>query len=133
MAAKGRAKTLYLSNDVIELLGGGGSNLSAALTVKMQRYAQILARSKPNFTPAEWDFLHAVLRGFSADRPEHLRGIGGYVKSWPPTEGQARPPGVDPTSLAYRIEGLTFAQLVALVEAIETGAKKCILHEGFGI
>jgi hypothetical protein len=118
MSQSGKAKTVYFPSDVIKSLGNC-SNLSATIAKRLRRYTEVMLKSRPSFTPPEWVFLQQCLGDYSADRPEHLRALAPMIRAWEPKEGQGRPPGVDPGSLAYRVEALPLAQLVALIEILE--------------
>jgi len=117
------AKSVYLPPDVVTALDNRlpTESLSAALTKRLRRYEALVARTKPPFSDAEMQYIYTALNGYSAQTPENLLAIAAMVKALASAGGQ-RPMGVDPTSLAYKLEAAPFAVLLAIMERCERNA-----------
>lgn len=120
-ASRKNAKTVYLPEDVWKSLEdrAPGESVSAALTKRLRRYEAIVATAKPPVSPTELQWIRATLPSFQADIVPHLYAVPSMLRANGLAAGGARPPGIDPGAIVYRLENGGVFALALLAEALE--------------
>lgn len=123
-------RSIYLTDDTLAAMGlpateedRAGWSLSGRLNMIVERYARIIATAMPEFSEAEWsaildanngtifaDWSLTMIWANVADSPE-------LPEKW----------GINLRKLVDKLQGLSFVQAAAVVEAIERFWKHCEL------
>lgn len=109
----------YLTDRTLQIAGDGDS-LSGALNRIVDRYGEICRRTRveDRFTPAELDALRSVVNGWLAEPAATIAGgLALELEDAGPEIGDQF--GIDRAALLGKLRALTFAEEVALVDAIE--------------
>ena len=114
-----RRTTIYIPDHARPVIGplGSDDSLSGRITTILQRYQEILDRSRPQFAEAEWlAIIDANLAHWFGDDPSELRLIWLNVAD---AEGLGKKWGIDQAALANKLRQLPYAAQVAVTEIIE--------------
>lgn len=113
-----RRTTIYLS-DRTEAVLSGGDSLSGTINRIADRYHEILRRSRVKLTPAELDAVRDALNGWLAEPAATIAGGPALEVEDALADGLAERHGIDGRELVATLRGLTYAQELALVDAVE--------------
>lgn len=97
---------------------GGGRGRSHRINQIADRYAEILRRNQPSLSEPEWNLIRDSLNGTLHEPAAMIGGVWQGVED-SLADGLGAKWGVDGPELVRKLRGLSFAQEVALVEAIE--------------
>lgn len=101
-------------------LNGGGRNRSHRISQMADRYAEILRRNPaPAISEAEANLIRDALNGTLHEPAAMIRGLWQGIEDAIQLDGLAEKWKVDGAALIERLRGLSYAQEVAMVEAVE--------------
>ena len=112
-----RRITIYVGEPVAALLThvGEGASVSGRLNTVAERYAEVVRRSAPALSTAQWSALADALNGTVLGVVE-IRHMADEVRD---CDGLGRKWGVDQAGLADAVDALTFAGRLAGAEIVE--------------
>ncbi len=113
-------KSYYLSPEKIGVIESRGKNASASLERIIDRYGELMRRSRPELTEAQWNLIYDAMNGTLHEPAQLIRGsvahgIGDAIA----LDGLADKWQVDGPALINLLASLTYAQEVAVVDAAE--------------
>jgi len=118
--SKAQRKNVYLDARTLDLIGRDDS-LSGSIRRIADRYTEIIRRERPleRFAPAELDAIRDACLSWAAEPAATI--IGGIAREVRDADidGLGRKWGVDAAALAAKIDALTAAQQIALMDWIE--------------
>jgi hypothetical protein len=94
--------------------------LSGRLGTVAERYLKIVQRHKPTLTEAEWNACRDALNGVWLREAEHLTFVWAEIADSDRLEGLGKKWGIDAQALAERVRAMPYAELVALIESVES-------------
>ena len=117
----GRKLGVYMSPALETLVQGREDHdtLSGRLGTVAERYVEIVKRHRPDLTYAEWNVCRDVLNGVWLRDADMIRSIWADIHD-STDDGIGEKWAVDTKALADRIRTMPYAQLVALIEDVET-------------
>jgi len=103
------------AREEVEARSGRGSlSRSALISTLLERYGEVVRRHLPALSEDEWHLILEVTNGWVAtDRPESVRYL------WLEIEDLAPDAGAEATELAKKLQGLDYAELLAIVDRAE--------------
>lgn len=104
-------------SDTLDL--GGGDSLSGTINRLADRYYEIVRRSRIDLSPGELDAVRDALNGWLAEPAATIAGGPALEVEDALPDGLAERHGIDGPALVAKLRGLTYAQEVALVDAVE--------------
>lgn len=111
-------KGIYFAEGAEHLLG---EISSGRVNQVLDRYAEILRRERVEqlFSEAEWSALRDMLNGVVSEPAGMIRGS--LLMGWEDSleDGIAEKWDVDPAVMGDKLRGLSFAQEVAVIEAVQ--------------
>jgi hypothetical protein len=112
---------VYMSPDLEALVKGREDHdtLSGRLGTVAQRYCEIVRRHKPDLSTAEWNACRDALNGVWLREAAQLSSIWAEIHD-ADADGLGAKWQIDAKALAARIRQMPYAQMVALVEDVET-------------
>lgn len=113
-----RRTTIYLT-DRAEAVLGGGESLSGSVNRLADRYYEIVRRSRIDLPPPELDAIRDALNGWLAEPAATIAGGPALEVEDALPDGLAERHGIDGPALVAKLRALTYAQEVALVDAVE--------------
>ena len=113
-----RRTTIYLT-DRAEAVLTGGESLSGSINRIADRYYEIIRRSRIDLSPAELDAVRDALTGWLAEPAATISGGPALEVEDALADGLAERHGIDGRALVAKLRGLSYAQEVALVDAVE--------------
>ncbi len=124
-ADQGRAKTIsyYVSpsteSAIRSRMTGADASASGALERILDRYGEIMRREQPQLTEAEWNLMRDVLNGCWLSPARSCAWIDIEAEDGIRLNGLDAKWEVDGPALVAKLRALTFAQRVAIVDAVE--------------
>lgn len=112
-----RKSTIYLGDRAEAVLGRGP--LSSAINRVADRYYEIVRRSRIDLSPGELDAVRDALNGWLAEPAATIAGGPALEVEDALPDGLAERHGIDGPALVAKLRALTYAQEVALVDAVE--------------
>jgi hypothetical protein len=113
-----RKSTIYLT-DRAEAVLGGGESLSGSINRIADRYYEIVRRSRIDLPPAELNAVRDALNGWLAEPAATIAGGPALEVEDALPDGLAERHGINGPALVAKLRGLTYAQEIALVDAVE--------------
>ena len=110
--------TIYLT-DRAEAVLAGGDSLSGSINRLADRYYEIMRRSRIDLTPAELDAVRDALNGWLAEPAATIAGGPALEIEDALPDGLTDKWSIDGPALVAKMRALTYAQEVALVDAVE--------------
>lgn len=112
-----RKSTIYLGDRAEAILGRGP--LSSAINRVADRYYELVRRSRVDLSPSELDAVRDALNGWLAEPAATIAGGPALEVEDALPDGLAERHGIDGPALVAKLRGLTYAQEIALVDAVE--------------
>lgn len=115
-------QTIYVAEPIerASALNGGGRNLSHRLNQMADRYAELLADAGlPPLSDGEWNLIRDAMNGTVNEPATMIRQVWQGVEDAIQLDGLDAKWSVDGEALVATLRGLTYAQEVAVVEAVE--------------
>lgn len=120
------SRSIYFDPTAEEFLaartrGGEGStgDRSAVVCRALDRYAEVVRRSTPALSPAEWRLVVDSLNGVIHEPAQLIMAAASGVADAIQLDGLAEKWHVDGPALGKKLRALSFPQLVALVDVAE--------------
>jgi hypothetical protein len=98
---------------------GGGRGLSHRLAQIADRYLATIADRLPDLTDSEWSLLRDAMNGTIHEPADMIRLFADGIEDAIRLDGLDVKWGVDGPALLHRLRALSFAEAVAVVEAVE--------------
>jgi hypothetical protein len=113
---------VYMSPDLEALVKGreNHDSLSGRIGTVAERYREIMRRHKPDLTEAEWNACRDALNGVWLRDANSINLIWADIADTDRYDGLGSKWRIDGQALANRIRNMPYAQIVALVEDVET-------------
>lgn len=117
-----RRATLYITPPIDALLDGRQERdtLAGRLSAVAERYRMIIDGHKPDLTEAEWNACRDALNSYWMGDADSITLIWATIADADRIDGLGKKWGIDAQALSSRIRQMPPAELVALVEAVET-------------
>lgn len=112
-----RKSTIYLGDRAEAILGRGP--LSSAINRVADRYYELVRRSRIDLPQPELDAVRDALNGWLAEPAATIAGGPALEVEDALPDGLAERHGIDGPALVAKLRGLTYAQEIALVDAVE--------------
>lgn len=113
-----RRTTIYLT-DRAEAVLAGGESLSGSINRIADRYYEVVRRSRIDLSPAELGAVRDAMNGWLAEPAATIAGGPALEVEDALADGLAERHGIDGRALVEKLRGLTYAQELALVDAVE--------------
>lgn len=117
-----RKAGLYITPPIAALLEGRKERdtLAGRLSTVAERYQMVIDGHRPTLTEAEWNACRDALNSYWMGDADSIKLIWATIADADHIDGLGAKWKIDAQSLSSRIRQMTPAELVALVEAVET-------------